>query len=353
MSNSRTIDGDIEMRKKEHIDICLNKQVETTSVTTLFEEYFFVHQALPEIDFNEIDMSIALLGKKINFPLLISSMVGGTEMAYNINRNLAIVARDLGIAMAVGSQRCAIEKHEFKFTYDVREFAPDIPLYANLGAVQLNNSYGIYECQKAVEMINADALILHLNPLQEAMQVNGDKNFKGLLNKIHLICNKIEVPVIVKEVGCGISKDVAKKLHEAGVSAIDVAGAGGTSWSEVEKFRCVNSLNYNTATAFSSWGIPTSQSIYMSKQGAPGLPLIASGGIRSGVDVAVAIALGADLAGMALPFLKFATESAESLKKIIMEIIEGLKVAMFCTGISSINELKNTKLLKRRGTPHE
>jgi isopentenyl-diphosphate Delta-isomerase len=337
----------IHKRKAEHIEISLNKDISFKNLPTGLNDYQFIHQALPEIDLESIDLTTNLFNKRLNAPLFISSMVGGIERALRINRNLALAAQVLGLGMGVGSQRCLIEYPETSFTYQVRDVAPDIFLCANIGAVQLNYQYGIKECLKAVEIIEADALILHLNPLQEALQKEGDTRFAGLINKIETICMEIDVPVIVKEVGFGISEDTALKLAEAGVSAIDTSGAGGTSWSEVEKCRYSSKFGFNVASAFADWGIPTSESIKMAKCGAPDIPIIASGGIKTGIDAAKAIGLGADIAGIALPLLKAADESSKKVIRIIKEIIEELRLSMFCIGAENINELKNTRLLKK------
>jgi len=335
-------------RKEEHLRINLEHDVQFEAVTTGLENYHFVHQALPELDIADIDLSTTLFGKGIKAPLVISSMVGGIEAAGSINRNLAQAAQAIGVAMGVGSQRTAIEDSEVAPTYQVRDIAPDILLFANLGAVQLNYGYGVGECRQAVEMIGADALILHLNPLQEALQHDGNTNFTGLLRKIEQVCRELPVPVIVKEVGWGISEKVARKLAEVGVAGIDVAGAGGTSWSEVERYRAHGRSSNNVAAAFASWGIPTAESIEMARCGAPETTLIASGGIRNGLDVAKAIALGADAAGIATPLLKAANSSAKVAVAAIQEVIEGLRISMFCIGASSIQELKNSPLLERK-----
>ncbi|MBI2848174.1 MAG: type 2 isopentenyl-diphosphate Delta-isomerase [Chloroflexi bacterium] len=335
-------------RKQEHLDIALNGDVEFKKVRSGLEDYYFVHQALPEINLADTDASILLLGKSLRAPLLISSMVGGIEAARQINRNLALAAQALGLGMGVGSQRCAIDDPETMSSYQVRDIAPDILLLANLGAVQLNYGYGVSECRRAVELIGADALVLHLNPLQEALQPEGNTNFAGLLGKIEQICRSLPVPVIVKEVGCGISEKVARQLAQAGAAAVDVAGAGGTSWSEIERHRTKTGMGDGIAAAFSSWGIPTAESIKMARQGAPELTLIASGGIRTGLDVAKTLALGADAVGIASPVLKAATTSAEAVAAVLQRIIEELRLAMFCTGASSINDLKGSPFLVKR-----
>jgi isopentenyl-diphosphate delta-isomerase len=328
-------------RKTEHLRISLEENVRFRNLTTGLERYRFVHQALPEMSRDDIDLSTTLLDKDLRAPLIISSMTGGTEKAETINRNLAIAAQVHGLGMGVGSQRAALEEPGLSHTYQVRDLAPDILLLANLGAVQLNYGYGIEHCQRAVEMIEADGLILHLNPLQEALQPEGNTNFSGLLAKIEEVCRALSVPVIVKEVGWGISEEVAHKLAESGVAAIDVAGAGGTSWSEVEMHRADSETLRRIAAAFADWGIPTAESIQMVRRAAPGVTLIASGGIRTGVEAAKAIALGADAVALATPFLQPATVSPEAIGEKIREILEELRTAMFCVGARNLQGLKS------------
>jgi isopentenyl-diphosphate delta-isomerase len=326
----------------------LNKAVEFEEVTTGLDNYRFIHQALPEVDLASIDLSVPLFEKTLNAPLIISSMVGGIEAARQINRNLAQAAQATGVAMGVGSQRSAIESTAAAQTYQVRDIAPDILLFANLGAIQLNYGYGVAECCRAVEMIGADALILHLNPLQEALQHDGNTHFAGLLAKIEQVCHQLQVPVIVKEVGWGISERAAQKLAEAGVAGIDVAGAGGTSWSEVERYRAHTETGNNIAATFTSWGIPTAESIERARHGAPELTLIASGGLRNGLDVAKTIALGAHAAGIAAPLLEAASISAEAVILGLQEVIEVLRISMFCIGAATLKELKDSPFLERK-----
>src|SRR5438132_10615588 len=251
----------IESRKADHIRICLEEDISGQNITTGFERYRFVHQALPEINLRDVDTSLELWGRRLKLPILISSMTGGAPRAQEINRNLALAAQELGLAMGVGSQRAALQHPELEATYQVRQFAPDVLLFANVGAVQLNYTYGVDECRRAVDMIQADALILHLNALQEAVQPEGDTNFAGLAAKIAQVCREVGVPVIAKEVGWGISAQTARMLWEAGVSAIDVAGAGGTSWSQVEAHRIPSERGRLVAEAFADWGIPTAESL--------------------------------------------------------------------------------------------
>ena len=334
-------------RKNDHLQINLTQDVQFQGVSTELDDYRFVHQALPEIDANKIDLSVSLFGKTLKAPLLLSPMTGGIKQAQRINRNLAEAAQTLGIAMGVGSQRAAIENPRVADTFKVRRIAPDILLFANLGAVQLNYGYSPRECQRAVEMIEADALMLHLNPLQEALQPEGQTNFSGLLRKIEKVCKTLRVPVVVKEVGWGISETVARKLMEAGVAGLDVAGSGGTSWGEVERRRTRDGNRNNIARSFSSWGIPTAESIQMARRGAPVIALIASGGIRSGIDVAKTIALGADAAGLAAPLLKAANVSAEAVIESMTEIIESLRITMFCIGAADFSKLRDSPFLEK------
>ncbi|MEA3459365.1 MAG: type 2 isopentenyl-diphosphate Delta-isomerase [Chloroflexota bacterium] len=334
----------LNRRKAEHLRIALKEDVQFKGLASGFERYHFLHCALPELDRDEIDLSIALFGKHLKAPLVISAMTGGTELAGAINENLAQAAQELGIAMEVGSQRAAIEEPTLASSYQVRHVAPDILLFANLGAVQLNYGYGIEECRRVVEVIEADGLVLHLNPLQECLQFDGNTDFAGLLPKVEEVCRGLSVPVIVKEVGWGISEEVAKKLASAGVAGIEVAGAGGTSWSEIEKRLAPSESMRRIAESFADWGIPTAESILMARRGAPDTVIIGSGGIRTGVDAAKAIALGADAVGFAHPLLKPATISAEAVMEQLRQIIEELRIAMFCVGTRDLATLKSAPL---------
>jgi len=337
-----------QKRKADHLRISLEEDVQFEGLTTGFERYRFIHQPLPEMELKEVDLSRSLFGKRLEAPLIISSMTGGIEPAERINRNLARAAQKMGVAMGVGSLRPAIDDPSLARTYQVREVAPDILLFANLGAVQLNYGYGVEECRRAVEMIEADVLILHLNPLQECLQEGGNTDFSGLLAQIEKVSHHLPLPVMVKEVGWGISEEVAHKLAQAGVAGIDVAGAGGTSWSEVERHRASNEAMKNVAAAFAQWGIPTADSIHRARKGAPEVTLIASGGIRTGVDVAKAIALGADAAALATPLLKAANASWEAVMEKLDEIIRELRIAMFCIGARNLRDLKETPHLRER-----
>lgn len=340
----------LEKRKSDHIRINLEEDVGFKGLTTGLENYRFLHQALPEIDLHQVDTSVTVFGKKLKAPILISSMTGGTEQAQAINRTLAQAAEARGIAMGLGSQRAAIEDPSLAPTFQVRELAPTTVLLANLGAVQLNYGYTIEHCRRAVDMLGADALILHFNALQEAVQPEGDTRFSGLLNKIEPVCRALPVPVIAKEVGWGFSDDTVRRLVEAGVSAIDVAGAGGTSWSQVEMYRAATEAQRRVAGTFVSWGIPTSEAVLAAKRAAPNIPIFASGGLRNGLDIAKCIALGATLGGMAGPFLKAAVESLEAVLDEIKIAQTELQIAMFGIGVSSIDRLQNTdRLIKAQG----
>lgn len=325
-------------RKEDHIRINLEQDTRS-GLTTNLENFHFKHNAIPELNLDEIATSTTFLGKPLTYPLLISSMTGGTPQAAEINAALAEAAQQHGIAIGLGSQRAAIENPELADTYRIRKIAPDIVILANLGAVQLNYGYGIDACRRAVEMVEADALILHLNALQEALQPNGDIRFAGLLKRIEVVCQNLEVPVVAKEVGWGISADAAKRLVDAGVSAIDVAGAGGTSWSQVERHRAETKAQETQAAIFKTWGIPTADAVVQVHEALPDVPLIASGGLRSGIDIAKCVALGADLCGIAGPFLKAATHSAERVSECIRQYVDELRVCMFAAGAADLHAL--------------
>lgn len=335
----------IEQRKDDHIKINLERDVRS-ALTTGLEKIHFTHEALPELNLDEVDTSLTLFGKRLKAPILVSSMTGGTEDAGDINMRLARAAQECGIAMGVGSQRAAIEKPGLAASFQVRRAAPEILLFANLGAVQLNYGYSVDECRKAVEMIEADALYLHLNPLQEAVQHGGDGNWKGLAKKIETICKTLPVPVIAKEVGWGISEKTARILAECGVSAIDVAGAGGTSWSQVEMYRAPDEFLRNLAATFIGWGIPTAESIQAVKRAAPGLTVFASGGLKDGLDIAKCVALGASLGGMAGQFLKAAAVSTDNAIEMIRLTQRQLQVTMFCAGAGDIQSLQELPLAR-------
>jgi isopentenyl-diphosphate delta-isomerase len=335
----------ISARKEDHIRINLDQDVRS-GLSTGLERYRFIHQALPELDLEDIKLELNLFGKKISAPLFISSMTGGTESARLINQNLALAAQDTGIPMGLGSQRAAIEKPELADTFQIREFAPDITLFANLGAVQLNYGLSAADCQSAVDMVEADALILHLNPLMEAVMAEGDTRFSGLIGKISEVCHQLEVPVIIKEVGWGISRQAAEMLAEAGVAAIDVAGAGGTSWTEVEMHRAENDPGRQIASTFVNWGIPTAESIQIVRETLPDMPILASGGLKNGLDISKTIALGAAMGGLAGPFLKAAAISSDAVVTEINRIKREIQISMFGAGAGDLKALADIQLHK-------
>lgn len=335
--------ADTPSRKADHIRINLEHDVRS-GVPTGLERLHFLHRALPDLDLENVDTRCAFLGKSLAAPLLISSMTGGTGQATRINMLLAEAAQSARIAMGLGSQRVALEDSRWEASFRVRSVAPDALLFANLGAVQLNYGYGLAECARAVEMASADALILHLNPLQEAVVPQGNTRFAGLLPRIEAVCRALPVPVIVKEVGWGISSADARRLVDAGVAAIDVAGAGGTSWTQVEMHRADSTDQADLAAAFLDWGIPTATALREVHQALPGVPLIASGGLQNGIDLAKCIALGASLGGMAGPFLKSAAESPQAVQDRIRLTIAQLRVAMFAAGCATLDALRQAEL---------
>jgi isopentenyl-diphosphate Delta-isomerase len=332
----------INKRKTEHIRLCLTDQVEGVNKSTGLEGISFIHNALPEINFNDITMETKFLQKNIQAPFLVSSMTGGSELATAINQNLAIAAEERGWAIALGSTRALLEGDRHQESFLIRKQAPTVPLIANLGAVQLNYGYGPEHAQRIVNLTEADALYLHLNTLQEVIQDEGDLNFENLLPKIEAVSKALTVPVGVKEVGFGIDGTIAKRLHDVGVSFIDVAGAGGTSWSQVEKLRSKDPLRKAAAEAFNSWGIPTKDCIVSVRSNLADVPLVASGGMKTGLDAAKAITIGADVIGFARSLLKAATDSVEAVLRVMEQIEFELKITMFGIGVKNLTELKNT-----------
>lgn len=325
----------ISDRKLEHLLICKYYDVEFKNKTTGFEDIELIHQALPEINKNDIDLSTSVFGKKMESPLFITAITGGHPVAKDINKNLAIAAEEMNIALGVGSQRAAIEHPELADTYTVvRENAPDCLLVGNIGAPQLNLA------DKAVEILDADILAIHLNPLQESIQPEGDLDARGFLDSISKICDTADIPVMAKETGCGISSETAKDLVNAGIDYIDIEGAGGTSWAAVETYRADDRYLGET---FWDWGIPTAIST-VEVTSSVDVPVISSGGIRNGLEAAKAIALGADAVGMALPFLKESV-SVEDIIEYINKFNESLRIAMFLVGANNIEELKNSNLI--------
>lgn len=328
-------------RKAEHIELALDRSMQLG--TGWFGTLELEHQALPELDLDTVSCEVDWLGRKLAAPLLISCMTGGTGEATRINRNLARAAEAARVAIGVGSQRKALEDPSQEESFRIRELAPSVPLVANLGAVQLNYGYGVDECRRAVEMIEADALALHLNPLQEALQPEGQCDFSGLVEKIGEVAARLEVPVIVKEIGCGLSRRAAESLLAAGLEWFDTAGVGGTSWARIEAARAAE---VDLGERFADWGIPTPRSI-REIAALPGARVIGSGGVRSGVDAAKALALGAELVGIAQPFLEAANESADRAREHAETTIRELRIAMFCTGAATPAALREVRLIER------
>ena len=327
-------------RKAEHIRLALEDR--NQFVCRSFEDWVFDHEALPEIDMDAVDLSTNFLGRRLAAPLLISCMTGGTGIAQRINKNLAEAAELRGVALGIGSQRKALEDPALASTFAVRDVAPTIPLLANLGAIQLNHGYGIDHCRRAVDMIAADALVLHLNPLQEAIQPEGQCAFAGLLPKMRAIAEALPVPVIAKEVGSGISEATGRRLCDAGIRILDTAGVGGTSWARIEAQRAGDLA---IGELFAGWGIPTPESIRQLRR-IDGATIIGSGGVRTGLDVAKAIALGADLGGLAQPFLEAAIDSSERVVSRIDRVTQELKITMFCLGARTVADLRSVPIFK-------
>jgi len=339
----KTLPSPTEERKSDHLKIGLKENVQAKQTTTGFEDVHLVHKALPEIEREKIDLSTVAFDHKFSAPLIVGAMTGGVPEARKINKAIAEAVEQLGLGMGVGSQRAAIEDPSLENTFAVtRKKAPTAFLIANIGGPQLVRGYGAKEAHKAVEMMGANALAIHLNPLQETIQLEGETDYTGILNKIGEIAEAIDVPVIVKETGAGIAAEDAKLVEDAGVAGIEVAGAGGTSWAAVEYHRAKrdqDELRQRLGEVFWDWGIPTVASLVETVQSVK-LPIIASGGVRSGIDVAKALALGASLAGMALPILPSAIKGQKEVKRVLQLVLEELRNAMFLVGAGSVREMK-------------
>ncbi|RUT32769.1 type 2 isopentenyl-diphosphate Delta-isomerase [Arsenicitalea aurantiaca] len=333
-------------RKNQHLQLVLEgKGAAAPGISTGFERFAFEHIALPEISLEDVDIGTHFLGKRMSAPLLVSSMTGGPARAAAINANLAEACEALGIALAVGSQRVAIEGASASgLGLDLRQRAPTIPILANFGAAQLNLGYGPDEARRAVEMIGADALIIHLNPLQEAVQPEGDRDWRGLLMRIEALARVLEVPIAAKEVGSGITGALARRLVDCGVAVIDVAGAGGTSWAAVEAGRARNPSEAAIASAFAGWGQSTSDAILSVREACSDAVIVGSGGIRDGIDVAKAIRLGADIAGQAAGVLAAANTSPEAIVEHFGIVIAQLRIACFCTGSADLSALRRAPI---------
>jgi isopentenyl-diphosphate delta-isomerase len=336
----------IEVRKDEHIEICLSEPVEAERETTWLEYVYLPHRCLPEVDPEDIDLEVDFLGFRFSAPIMVSAITGGSGLSFKINSNIAEAVEKLKLGMCVGSQRIALEKPETAYSFKVaREKAPTAFISANIGFQELRK-YGVDSLIELVESINANALTIHLNPLQELLQVESKPRFEGLISMIGEVVKELEIPVIVKETGAGMIRENAVKLEELGVKAIDVAGLGGTSWSKVEYYRAVkrrDDIRIGVSRAFWDWGIPTAASIFEVRSAVRNVKIVASGGLRSGVDIAKAICIGADMCAVALPILRPALKSSLEVEKTLTIFIEGLRIAMALMSVSRIDELKKVK----------
>ncbi len=336
-------------RKDSHLALCLGEQVEFTGRASGFGELRFDHDALPEIDKASVTTEVELLGKRLAAPIVIASMTGGTPRAGELNRRLALAAETCRVGMALGSQRKMLESPATRATFAVREAAPGLPLlFGNIGAVQLNYGVGIREIRRIVEAVGADAFLFHLNPLQEAIQPEGNTRFSALLPKLRDVVPALGVPVLLKEVGAGISRTTALKIRELPVAGVETSGLGGTSWSKIESLRTADPVQRTTGELFARWGIPTVESISICREALPDRVVIASGGIRNGIEVAKALALGADAVSLALPLLRAADKSVEDAILALRRVIEELRTAMFVTGCRTVPELRRRTLVRAR-----
>ncbi len=334
-------------RKNDHLDLVMNRDVNFRQKTNGFEKYDFVHDAVTNVDIDELNLSFDFFGKKIDFPFMISSMTGGTDKAVNINAELAAAAEELNIPIGIGSQRQALENDEYHESYKIiRKNAANVPVLANIGASEISNNFNLSNIEKIVDLIEADGLIVHLNPLQELIQKEGKALFKNLLINLEELTGKVKIPVIVKEVGAGINKKAAKKLLDCGVKGIDVAGAGGTSWAGIEILR-----NGKSGSAFWDWGLPTSYCVRKIKKLKSKFDfiLIASGGVNNGIDTAKALALGADMTASAKILLQtLINQSVEKVIALITDWFETVKKIMFLTGANSLDEFRSGKLILKK-----
>lgn len=339
-----------QLRKDQHIEICNDLDVESSDRFTGFSKVNFVPEAWTNLDFAAVNTDVSFLGRQFSHPILITGMTGGVNKGEQINRNLALMAQKYNIPMGVGSQRIAVENPKYNDIFNVKKFAKDIFLIGNIGFAQLRKKNAFDICQRAVDMIDADALAIHINVIQEAVQEEGDREFAGSFEQLQNICEKLSVPVIIKEVGCGISEVSAQKMIEAGVSAIDVGGRGGTSWGYIEGLRSNSQSTKNLADSFRNWGIPTAYSLAALANKNPDFPFSATGGIRDGLMVAKAVALGASFAGVGLPLLRAAMTSEQAVIDLMEEYVRGLKTTMVATGSQKLEDLSKSLVF---GMPYE
>jgi isopentenyl-diphosphate delta-isomerase len=336
----------IMKRKEDHINICLQRPVEARHARTLFDDVHLINNSLPEMDFDEIDTSTKFLGHKFAAPLMVGAMTGGAELAKKMNRNIAEACQELGLGMVVGSQRAGLVDKVLRETYSVaREVAPDIFIGSNIGGAQVSKGIADKDAKELIDMLDADAFYIHLNPAQEIVQPEGDTSYKDVVPQIASLVEQVGKPVVVKEVGSGISGDVARRLEDAGVSAIEVAGVGGTSYAAIEKYRAEEhgmTMKAKMGDLLWDWGIPTAASLYSVGKSVK-IPVVSSGGLRDGLDVAKSMAIGASLCATALPILKPASISSAKVKETLEEFIYGLKCAMFLTGSKNVNALMGAR----------
>lgn len=334
-------------RKDHHLRICLEEEVGFAGVANGFERYRFDHDALPEVDLQAVRTDTRAFGKTLRAPLMIGAMTGGTAKAGEVNKILAEAAQRTGIGFALGSQRRMLEDPAAFASYDIRSIAPDVLLMGNMGAVQLNNGVTAEALAGLVDRTGCDLLALHLNPLQEAIQPEGNTNFAGLCARIEDVALALRIPVILKEVGAGISATTAQKIRRLPVGGVEVAGVGGTSWARIEALRSDNRIQAETGQELAAWGIPTAESLVTCRRMLPDLPLICSGGMRTGLEVAKALALGADLVAMALPFLQAAQHGVEAVVERIGQLMFELRTVMFLTGAATVGDLRTRAVLRR------
>ena len=340
-------DGGIQARKVKHLEACLYGPVEFQTIRTGFADLTLPYRALPETDLGSVELTTSFHGRSLQAPLLIGAMTGGAELAATINRNLAAAAEELGLGLMLGSQRIMLEYPELAASFQVREHAPNALLIGNPGIAQLNRGYGATEVDRAAEMINADAMALHANPLQEAMQADGDTDFRGLLGRLGDLVENATCPVMLKEVGHGLGREVVTALDGVPLSAIDVAGAGGTSWARVEQYVRHGEIIHPDLV---EWGIPTATALAQVRAARPEVPAVASGGIRSGLDIAKALAMGASAVAIARPLLAPAIESPEAVVDVLADLLGQLRAVMYCAGVTDIASLAQVSL--SRGTHH-
>jgi isopentenyl-diphosphate delta-isomerase len=338
------------LRKSHHLSICQEQDVEASDRFTGFSKFSFIPEALPDLNWDDLSLQTEFLGRTFEAPMLITGMTGGIERGQELNYRLATAAETFGIPMGIGSQRMALENPEYRKIFTVKDYAPNLFLIGNLGGSQLLSSNALELCKKSVEMVEADALAIHLNVIQECVQAEGSPQFRGLWKNLEQICNALGVPVLVKEVGSGISPLTAKRLVDAGVSAIDCGGRGGTSWGYIEGLRSVSEQTLDIAKSFRDWGIPTAYSLSAIRKELPYCQLVATGGIRDGLTLGKALALGANMVGLGLPLMRAASDSEDKLHSVMESFVRGLQTTMLATGSKDVSDLK-TKIV--RGVPYE